>query len=132
ERVLLAQRLQGEPAKTARYLNDVLRLQPPNMDRVLSLFDTAVKSGSLDTGDAFGFAKAKSEAPENRRQALPAKEPAMPSPPLGAPGRAGGMGAGSLGGLSKMQRGVNSAERKADEKDAKQRDGRSVDRLRKL
>src|SRR5207249_7466704 len=31
ERVLLAQRLQAEPAKTVRYLNDLLRLQPPNI-----------------------------------------------------------------------------------------------------
>ena len=33
ERVLLAQRIAGEPAKTARHLNDLLRLLPPNADR---------------------------------------------------------------------------------------------------
>jgi len=49
ERVLLSQRLQGEPDKTAHYLNDLLRLQPPNMERFLTLFDTAVKGRALET-----------------------------------------------------------------------------------
>src|SRR5206468_1924943 len=57
ERVLLAQRLQGEPSRTARYLNDLLRLQPPNMDRFLNLFDTAVKSSALGTEDELGLGK---------------------------------------------------------------------------
>ena len=47
ERVLLSQRLQGEPAKTAHYLSDLLRLQPPNMERFLTLFDTAVKGRAI-------------------------------------------------------------------------------------
>jgi hypothetical protein len=83
ERVLLAQRLQGEPARTTRYLNDLLRLQPPNNDRLLSLFDTAVKSGALETDDALGFAKAKSEAPQNRPERMsPMKEAAKPESPM--------------------------------------------------
>src|SRR5262249_3324029 len=47
ERVLLAQRLAGEPAKTSRHEQDLLRLQPPNMDRFLILFDTSVKGSAL-------------------------------------------------------------------------------------
>src|SRR5262249_10222220 len=43
ERILLAQRLPNEPAKTARHLNDILRLRPPNLDRTRSLFETSVK-----------------------------------------------------------------------------------------
>jgi hypothetical protein len=66
ERVLLAQRINGEPAKTARYVNDLVRLQPPNIDRFLTLFDTAVKSGALETEDALGLLKEKLEAPQNR------------------------------------------------------------------
>lgn len=51
ERILLAQRLQGEPAKTARYVNDLVRLQPPNIERFLTLFDTAVRGRSLSAKD---------------------------------------------------------------------------------
>ena len=48
ERVLLAQLIADEPAKTARHLNDLLRLQPPNLDRTRMLFDTAVKGSALE------------------------------------------------------------------------------------
>jgi hypothetical protein len=51
ERVLLAQRLAGEPAKTSRHEQDLLRLLPPNMDRFLVLFDTAVKGSALSGKD---------------------------------------------------------------------------------
>jgi hypothetical protein len=47
ERVLLAQRVTGESAKTARHLNDLLRLQPPDLSRDLWLYETAVKAGEL-------------------------------------------------------------------------------------
>src|SRR5262249_9121747 len=83
ERILLAQRLQNEPVRTVRYLNDLLRLQPPNPDRFLNLFATAVKGGALDTEDALGLTKAKREAPENRP---------VPAPPMKAPANAGGFG----------------------------------------
>src|SRR5207253_281194 len=46
ERVLLAQRVQGELAKTARHLDDVVRLAPKNIDRELFLFNVGVDSGS--------------------------------------------------------------------------------------
>src|SRR6185295_6282412 len=42
ERVLLAQRLTGEPVKTARHLNDLVRLLPPNLERERMLFETSV------------------------------------------------------------------------------------------
>src|SRR5207237_4180263 len=58
ERILFAQRIQGEPAKTARDVNDRLRLQPPNIDRFLNLFDTGVKGGALGVEDALGLGDA--------------------------------------------------------------------------
>ena len=60
ERVLLAQRIKDEPVRTARALDDVFRLQPPNLERFLMLFDTAVKRSSLDL-----------QSPAYSRMALP-------------------------------------------------------------
>jgi hypothetical protein len=51
ERVLLARRLPGEAAKTARHLDDLVRLLPPNAALELMLFDTAVQAGDLGRGD---------------------------------------------------------------------------------
>ena len=48
ERVLLAQRLAGESAKTARHLTDLVRLLPPNLERERMLYETALKAGELD------------------------------------------------------------------------------------
>jgi hypothetical protein len=62
-------------------MNDVLRLQPPNIDRFLSLFDTAVKGRALETDNALGFEKAKKEAPPNRPEKLPEAEMPRPSSP---------------------------------------------------
>jgi hypothetical protein len=88
ERILLAQRLPGEPVKTARYVNDLVRLQPPNIERFLTLFDTAVRGRALVTEDALGLQKQKEEAPENRP--VPLKpESAMRAPAAGMAGRAG-------------------------------------------
>src|SRR5262249_26980320 len=47
ERVLLAQRLAGEPARTTRHLTDLFRLLPPNPDRGRLLFETALQSSAL-------------------------------------------------------------------------------------
>ncbi len=58
ERVLLAQRFAGEPTKTARHLNDLVRLLPPNLERDRMLYETALESWQsnaeqeTDTGDA--------------------------------------------------------------------------------
>jgi hypothetical protein len=61
ERILLAQRIKNEPARTARHLTDLYRLKPPNLEHILLLFDTAIKSGELGTDDAFGLYKAREE-----------------------------------------------------------------------
>ena len=56
ERILLAQRLKDERPRTARHVSDLYALLPPNIDNFTRLFDTAVKRGSLETGDPFGIA----------------------------------------------------------------------------
>src|SRR5439155_14340578 len=87
ERVLLAQRIRGEPAKTARDVTDRLRLLPPNIDRFLSLFDTAVKGGALATEDALGLGKVTRDLQQGRTPVLP---------PMSQP-LMGGMGGGGAG-----------------------------------
>jgi hypothetical protein len=113
ERILLAQRLPNEPARTARYLTDLLRLQPPNTDRFLNLFDTAVKGGALDTEDALGLSKAKREAPENRP---------VPAPPMKAPANAGGFGLNAPESAARHAYDLKAGAAAGD----KQRDGRSA------
>jgi hypothetical protein len=121
ERILLAQRLKDEPARTVRYLNDLLRLQPPNMDRFLMLFDTAVKSGALQTEDALGIVRKSDRTP----------------PPLDRPmkeaGKTGGFGAAGAKPASPMsdsafglQMAVPPVQKDAESADDKQRDGRSA------
>eukprot|EP00456_Euglypha_rotunda_P016433 TRINITY_DN1542_c1_g1_i2.p1 TRINITY_DN1542_c1_g1~~TRINITY_DN1542_c1_g1_i2.p1 ORF type:complete len:2121 (+),score=552.63 TRINITY_DN1542_c1_g1_i2:3010-9372(+) len=61
ERILLAQRVQGERPKTARHVGDLYSLLPPNIDNFNRLFDTAVKRSSLDLSDAFGLREAMDE-----------------------------------------------------------------------
>jgi len=58
ERILLAQRIQGEDAHTSRHVKDLNDLIPPNIERFNFLFRTALKGSSLDTGDRFGYDKA--------------------------------------------------------------------------
>ena len=48
ERVMLAQRIAGEPARTVRYLDEIVRLQPPNADRLRVLFETGLKASELE------------------------------------------------------------------------------------
>jgi len=55
ERVLLAQRLADESARTARHVEDVFNLTPPNVERFNFLYNTALLSGGLDRGPRFGL-----------------------------------------------------------------------------
>jgi hypothetical protein len=59
ERTLLAQRLKEERPITARHVSDLFALLPPDIDGFLHLFDTAVKSGSLEVGDPLGLKQAE-------------------------------------------------------------------------
>lgn len=110
ERVLLAQRLPGEAAKTARHLQDLLRLLPPNLDRQLMLFDTAVKGSELETQGKFAEVRREVEAErlQQRLKDMPALDKAASPMEAGkvlhvAPGApsGGGGGGGPGGGLAK-------------------------------
>ncbi|MFO0808573.1 MAG: hypothetical protein U0746_08120 [Gemmataceae bacterium] len=114
ERVLLARRIDGEPAKTARHLSELFRLHQPNVERLAVLFDTAVKGGDLlADGDAAGFRGAQFKAGLERQRRLdearpmgepkgdakPADTPAMMPPPGSAPTvTSGATGVGRIGG----------------------------------
>jgi hypothetical protein len=112
ERVLLAQRINGEPAKTTRHFDDLLRLLPPRIDRDIFLFDTAVNSGGL--GDD-SFNRARGERYKDQLKELAkgeprgADEPAMPPGeargglPAPKPGAAGGFGFGANEGKSQAE-----------------------------
>jgi hypothetical protein len=49
ERILLSQRIEGEAPATARHAADLYQQLPPNPDRVLQLFETAIQGSALST-----------------------------------------------------------------------------------
>jgi hypothetical protein len=126
ERILLAQREKGEPAKTARYVNDIVRLQPPNIDRFLSLFDTAIKGRALETDLGLGFDKAKREAPQNRPEKMP-PAPASPQAAAPPPVQLPAGGTGDRAGAAKSSRAEPEAAHKKDSFSL-QLDGRRADK----
>jgi hypothetical protein len=90
ERVLLAQKIAGEPAKTTRHLEDLLKLLPPNSDRELFLFNVAVENTALDfsTADPFAATKVPVKALdvlELTVEAAPAAPPVPTAPALAPP-----------------------------------------------
>lgn len=76
ERVLLAQRIDGEPERTARHLGDLLALLPPDVARDIRLFETAVQSGELATGGEGDFRSSR-----DKRERMQGKL----DDPIGAP-----------------------------------------------
>ncbi len=101
ERVLLAKRLKDEPEKTARHLEERLRLLPPNIERQIVLFDTAVSNGALGVDGALDQLRMgldKSDLKEREKlNVLSATAPAskevaknMPMPGMGGGGGFGG------------------------------------------
>ncbi len=62
ERILLAQRIDGERAATARHVTDLYDLIPPNIDHLNRLFKTAIRGSALETGDELGLRQALKEA----------------------------------------------------------------------
>jgi hypothetical protein len=115
ERVLLGQKLPGEAAKTARYLADILRLQPPSLDRDQMLFEFAVKGSDLEKNSpalAFNASIApKSAAAESTIMG------GMPGAPGGGGfggGRAGGV-IGGPAGLGAMDAPAKDAQKKLEE-----------------
>lgn len=89
ERVLLSQRITGEPERTRRHLDDLLKLIPRNTDRELFLFNVAVENTALDfsTNDPFAQTKIPGKNPDVLKPAEPGLPPApvVPAPPGGLP-----------------------------------------------
>jgi hypothetical protein len=68
ERIFLAARLKGgEHGATARHVKEQYEVLPPRPEHLQHLFQTALKSSALDTGDAFGMDKAKLEAAPEKK-----------------------------------------------------------------
>lgn len=86
ERVLLAQRLPGEAAATARHLRELYDLLPPNVDRNDFLFETALRGQALEGGGAFGEAIADALHPAAALEV--ANAPAAPAATPALAGRA--------------------------------------------
>jgi hypothetical protein len=84
ERCLLAQRLPGEAAATARHLRELWELLPPDPQRADFLFETALRGRALQAGKDGGFADAKAGEMKKERAevalqlAAPAADAAAP------------------------------------------------------
>ncbi|HYW79952.1 MAG TPA: hypothetical protein VE890_10275, partial [Thermoguttaceae bacterium] len=82
ERILLAQRIEGERTNTSRHIKDMFDLIPPDIEQFNRLFDTSLGSSALDTEDRFGLVKQAEKANALRRpiSAATAASPEMPPP----------------------------------------------------
>lgn len=95
EKVLLATRLAGEPARTGRWLDERLRLQPPAAVQLQALFDTSLARGDLAEKEHLGKA-----VDSLRRGARVLNEPKLADKPMsGLGGVSGGGGMGMGGGV---------------------------------
>jgi hypothetical protein len=98
ERILLAERDDGERAATARHVTDLYDLVPPDIDHLNRLFKTAIRGSALETKDNLGLERALKQAEiadmdmdgavalsglvagGGRERARPAAVPAPPAP----------------------------------------------------
>jgi hypothetical protein len=129
ERVLLAQRLPNEPAKTARHINDLLRILAPNSDRSRMLFETAIKGSELASNDPLGRSFQYGIPPFDRGGAL---DSGIRAP---APGQGGGVGGGRPGPSGPPQNAATAGRAAGEKKDekaqilfSKSRDGATKDK----
>ena len=143
EKILLSQRLKDERPLTSRHVSDLYTLLPPNIDDFIHRFDTAVKRGSLDVSDGFGFKEAAGKAmpAERLMEQLQLREehsadspaPAAAARPMGGAGGAKGQGAEESRKLSEFEtlsrKKMASAEKAKQWVDAK--DGKASDRQRR-
>ena len=103
ERVFLAQHINGEGPKTSRHIDELFKLQPPNIDRFLHLFDTAAKGSALETSDNLGLKSNLERQLKESEVMFERTELATESAPVAAGGAApanrmlGGFG-GGMGG----------------------------------
>ena len=73
ERILLAQRVDGERAATARHVKELFELLPPNIERANMLFRTAIATSALDADKSITVAldELKADAPMTMQRAKP-------------------------------------------------------------
>ncbi|MFM7071208.1 MAG: hypothetical protein ACKO38_05375, partial [Planctomycetota bacterium] len=81
ERVLLAQRIVAERPRQARHVGDLFAMLPPNTDQFIRLFDTAVRSGELESEDRLGVNAAREAVEERQMLARKDRAAAAPAPP---------------------------------------------------
>ena len=81
ERCLLAQRLPGEAAATARHLRELWELLPPDPQRADFLFETALRGRALQAGEGGGFADAKAGEMKKERAEVALQLGDAPAPP---------------------------------------------------
>src|SRR5690606_4593797 len=87
ERILLAQRIKGERPHTNRFVSETFSLLPPNVDRFIHLFDTAVQRSAMETNDPVAVATraALSANGVTRFMREAAEAAAQPPAPMAAP-----------------------------------------------
>jgi hypothetical protein len=100
EQILLAERIEGERARTARHITDRFDLTPPNVEEFNALFHTALLGSGLDTGPTGGLLSVNRASEKMLREsfdgdsaldvsgamaAAPAAEPSMPEAPTTTP-----------------------------------------------
>jgi hypothetical protein len=137
ERVLLAQRINGERPITARQIADQFSLLPPNIDRTIHLFDTAVKGSALETADTFGLKDAAKKAmPEEAAMRFKAGDGpaagaaapmAMPAAPPAAKERLGRLADKQMESLRAENEQVEKSKQAAQAKDGKSRRNAEMD-----
>ena len=75
ERILLAERVEGESARTARHVGDLYDLIPPDVNEFNSLFHTALVGSSLETAGGYvvqpGLLESAEDAGRRRLRARP-------------------------------------------------------------
>ncbi len=124
ERVFLAQHINGEGSKTSRHIDELFKLQPPNIDRFLLLFDTAAKGSSLETGDDLGLKRNLSERLKESEvmfESLAASDKPVDSAAAGGAAPAAPPKSGALGGFG-MMAGVPAEAKKSGKQQLELRD----------
>jgi len=84
EQILLARRIEAERPSVKRHVADLFAVLPPDVERSMHLFDTALRRGTMETGDALGLQEALRSVEDRTKllfdgkpgAALPAAAPA--------------------------------------------------------
>lgn len=88
ERILLAQRVEGEGGNTARHVRELWEMIPPNPEEADRLFETALRGRAMESGSAGGFADARMMFESGNLvgdKGMPPPPPPSPAPAAAAP-----------------------------------------------